>query len=309
MPISNRTTSDTLTAAHYNELRNKIVQILGVGASDYGYGQGTISTTVAGSSTQQVNAQHMANLRTDIVKAYVHITSSAFNVTTPTANSSIILATASGATYNETHNSYISAINYCEANRFIANPSQMTLVTSTVPKTVGSNWNGTVTVSHTVSFASAEHQRFFFNAGGQIRFYAAHDTNSTGKSSDWQQFLANKINGTIYYAPHYWAAKNGTSAYSLQQNAGSVSSAYSDNYWRLNTTFPNATDVQITQEYADADIGDYAGGNNRYWIAAYDENVIGTTTTDVGYYFPTGVTTDPVLGTINTVQVNAPTVT
>lgn len=309
MAISTRTTSDTLTAAHYNELRNKIVQIYGVGAGDYGYGHTTISTTVAGSSTQQVNAQHMANLRTDIVKAYVHITSNSFDLTIPTASSSIIKATDSGAAYNETHNAYINAVNFCDTNRFQSNPSQMTLVASTVPKTVGSNWNGTVTVQHSISFSTAEHQRFFFNAGGQIRFYASHDNSSTGKASDWQQFLANKVNGISYGAAEYWAAKTGGTATSLTRYAGDFSSVYSDNYWQITTSFPNATDVTLTQTYADADLGDYEGGNNRYWIPAYDEDVVGTTSTDIGYYYPTGSTTDPILGSIVTVDIAAPTIT
>lgn len=308
MAISTRTTSDTLTAAHYNELRNKIVQIYGVGAGDYGYGHTTISTTVAGSSTQQVNAQHMANLRTDIVKAYVHITSTSFDLTIPTASTSIIKASDSGAAYNETHNAYINAVNFCDTNRFNSNPSQMTLVTTTVPKTVGSNWNGSLTVQHTVQFSTAEHQRFFFNAGGQIRFYASHDNSSTGKASDWQQFLANKVNGISYGAAEYWAAKGGSMT-SMTQYAGDFSSVYSDNYWQITTAFPNATDVTLTQTYADADLGDYEGGNNRYWIASYDEDVVGTTTTDVGYYYPTGSTTDPILGSITTVDIAAPTVT
>ena len=164
-------------------------------------------------------------------------------------------------------------------------------------------------VQHTVSFSTAEHQRFFFNAGGQIRFYAAHDNNSTGKASDWQQFLANKVNGISYGAAEYWAAKTGGTATSLQRNAGDFSSAYSDNYWNITTTFPNTTDVLLTQTYADADVGDYEGGANRYWIPAYDEDVTGTTTTDVGYYYPTGSATDPILGSIVTVDIAAPTVT
>lgn len=68
MAISNRSAGTTLTATDYNELRNKIIEILGPnsGGSTRGYGQATTSSTVAGGATTLVSATHMAQLRADI---------------------------------------------------------------------------------------------------------------------------------------------------------------------------------------------------------------------------------------------------
>jgi len=305
MPISNRSTAQTLTATHYNELRNKIVQILGTGSIDYGYGQATTSSTVAGGSTTLVSATHMAQLRADIVKAYVHITSTAFTLEVPDAATELIKATASGTDYESTHNAYIEAINFCETNRTLANVTQMTLNSNVASATAGTNWNGTVTTTHSINFANGNHQRWFFNAGGEIRFHAAHDTNTTSKSNDWQQFLTNKINGTVFRFADYWQHKLASTNTFFQQNPDGAT-VYQDNYWNLTVSSPSATELQFTQNFVDADRGNVA--NTYFWIAAYDEDVIGTTTSNISIYYPTGSTTDPLLGAISTVQLAAPTV-
>lgn len=317
MAISNRTVTDTLTAAHYNEIRNKIVQILGTGAGDYGYGQATTSSTVAGSSTQLVQAVHMAQLRTDIVKAYVHITSSAFNLTVPTAFTDIILATASGADYNETHNAYIEAVNYCETNRYLANPAQMTLVGSNTATLSFSDWNGTRTFNLSANFGSTtDDHRWFFNAGGEIRFYTEHTYNTStypvnSKPYDWQQFLANKVDGTGFGPADYWTAVGngaggvGRRVYS-SGSPGYDGTAYTANYWQVRMTDAGSGNLNFNIDYVDADQGNT---NPLYWNSSFDETVNGTTTLYCGYYYPTGSTTDPLLGNISTVQLPAPTFT
>ena len=305
MPISNRTTAQTLTAAHYNELRNKIVQILGTGSTDYGYGQATTSSTVAGGSTTLVSATHMAQLRADIVKAYVHITSTAFTLEVPDAATELIQATASGTDYNSTHNAFIEAINYCDTNRMTANPTQMTLLNNVGAATAGADWNGTVTTTHRLTFSNGDHERWFFNAGGEVRFHAAHDNNSTSKANDWQQFLTNKVNGITFSFTEYWQHKLASATTFLQQNPDGAT-VYQDNYHNVTVNSVSAGVIEFTQNFVDADRGDIA--NTYFWIAAYDEDVIGTTTSNMSIYYPTGSTTDPLLGAITTVQLAAPTV-
>ena len=248
----------------------------------------------------------MAQLRADIVKAYVHITATAFTLEVPTATTELIKATATGTDYESTHNAYIEAINFCDTNRMISNPTQMTLVSNVGAATAGADWNGTVTTTHRVSFTSSDHQRWFFNAGGQIRFHAAHDNNTTSKSNDWQQFLSNKVNGTTFVFADYWQHKQASVATFNQQNPDGAT-VYQDNYHNVTVTSPNTTDLEFTQNFVDADRGNI--DNTYFWIAAYDEDVIGTTTSNMSIYYPTGSTTDTLLGSITTVQLAAPTVT
>jgi len=310
MAISNRSAGTTLTATDYNELRNKIIEILGPnsGGSTRGYGQATTSSTVAGGATTLVSATHMAQLRADIVKAYVHITADSFDLTVPSGGTDLIKATASGTDYNETHNAYIEAINYCYDNAPTANPSQMTLSSNVAAATAGTNWNGTVTTTHRVTWTDSNHQRWFFNAGGQVRFHAAHDNNSTSKSNDWQQFLANKVNGISFGYTEYWQHILASTNTFLQQNPDGVT-VYQDNYHNLSVSrLVGSTNVMdFTMNFVDADRGNIA--NTYFWIAAYDEDVIGTTTSNISIYYPTGSTTDPLLGSISTVQLDPPTVT
>lgn len=311
MAISSRNTSQILTASHYNEIRNQVVKVLGTGTGNYGYGQPTVSSTRA-SGSHLVSSVDMQNLRKDIMRAYVHQQGAAVPLDVPTANTNVARAGAtSDADYRETHNAYIAVANSIETNRLSAHSGQMTLLPGARSKSI-SNWGqGTVsggshtaTISHTISFTSANHRRWFFNAGGQIRLYMSHSYSGTSaKAEDWKRFLANSVNNRVPI--NYDIFIQLTTSYKsfYQRNAGGYRSVYADNYWYLQARL-NGNNIQITQYYVDADVG----WINRFWIAAYDEPVIGTTSSSIGVYYPTGSTTDAVHGASATVQLSAPTI-
>jgi len=313
MAISSRNTTQTLTASHYNEIRNQVVKVLGTGSGDYGYGQPTVSSTRA-SGSHLVSAVDMQNLRKDIMKAYYHqeglqLTSVLEN---PIANTDVVRAGAvSDADYKKTHNAFVQIANQIETNRLTAHYSQMTLLPGAASKS-NSNWgqgtvsggSHTMSISHTISFTSANHRRWFFNAAGNIRIYTSHSYSGTSaKAEDWKQFLANSVNNQVPI--NYGIFNQLTTSYKTfyQRNAGGYNSVYNDNYWRVNARL-NGNNIDIVQEYVDADVG----WVNRFWIAAYDEPVIGTTTSSLGVYYPTGLITDPVHGTMATVQIDPPTI-
>jgi hypothetical protein len=50
--------------------------------------------------------------------------------------------------------------------------------TSTSTATRGTSWQNALTFTHTVTFASGDAARYFFNAGGQIKMTASHPTGS-----------------------------------------------------------------------------------------------------------------------------------
>ena len=319
MAVASRNTSQALTATHYNEIRNLAVSILGTGSGNYGYGQPTVSSTRA-AGTNLVSAIDMQNLRTDIMRSWVHQTGSNTGLEVPVAGTDTIRAgstTTMGAImdpeYDKTHNAYIEAVNQIESNRLVAHPGQMTLLPATATKS-NSNWgqgtvtggSHTMTISHTVTFSSENHRRWFFNAGGQIRIYAwhTHSGTFTAKDEDWLQFLSNKVNNQNYITHTEFSALSGTSYSTFHQvNAGDHNSAYSDNYWNVQVRL-NGSNLDIQQNYVDADVG----WVNRFWVAAYDEPVTGTTSSNLGIYYPTGSTTDAIVGSTPTVQLAPPTI-
>jgi hypothetical protein len=318
MAIASRSTSNVLSSTHYNELRNLIVKLLGTGVGDYGYGQPTISSTVAGGSTQLVSEIEMQKLRSDILKCWGHqeAPSSILLLEHPTALTDVIRSGSPGdADYQETYNAYIAAINQCETNRHVAHPSQMTFNAAASGTASATDWgNGSVRFRLTLDFGSDDARRWFFNAGGEIRSFISHtyDTSSyptNSKSYDWNQFLSNKITGTIYNASHYWSMVGG-SAHQIQINSsgspGYVGTAYTANNWKAIGSNDSNGIFYLDQLCEDADQGNT---NPLYWQAAYDESVFGTTSTYAGIYYPTGTTTDPLLGgSLTTVLLSEPTV-
>ena len=286
MPISSRNTSQTLSATHYNELRNKIVSILGTGSGNYGYGQGTSSSTVAaGASGGHVSASQMSQLRADIYKCWLHQTGSTFSLQVPTGGSDVYRAGSSGdSDYQKTHNAYIAAINSCESNRLTANPTQMTLVTGLSGKSIGSGWNDSRSLTHTVTFSNSNHRRWFFNAGGYIRFSIGLSySGSQSKTRDWVN-ICSRFNGYTY-AYSNWNNGSGTGTLA-SYSGGTSSSAYNDNYATMVVSYPNSNSIRFVQNFVDADVGRRSG--NPYWRSAYDETVLGTISSSVSIYYPTG---------------------
>jgi hypothetical protein len=77
MPVN-----DTIKETDYNSIRNKIVNIIGAGSADSGWGQTLVSTAVAVGNPVTIN--EWGRLRFDIVNAYKHI----FGTTPTTAQPS-----------------------------------------------------------------------------------------------------------------------------------------------------------------------------------------------------------------------------
>jgi hypothetical protein len=65
MPVN-----DIITQAEYNNIRNKVIGVLGTGSGNSGYGQPLNSSAVALGTRVTVN--EYANLRFDIINAWVH---------------------------------------------------------------------------------------------------------------------------------------------------------------------------------------------------------------------------------------------
>ena len=70
MPVN-----DIITQAEYNNIRNKVVGVLSTGSGNSGYGQPLNSSAVALGNRVTIN--EYANLRFDIINAWVHQAGSA----------------------------------------------------------------------------------------------------------------------------------------------------------------------------------------------------------------------------------------
>ena len=171
--IFNKNDGDTIYAADYNNVQSATEFLLGIGLADSGYGQTISSTQVT--SNQVVSVSQWNNLRSDLLKIRQHQTGvdESGNLTVPT-NSSLIT--------NEFVNQYKAFATTATTNRLVIASTQGTEEDLYNPSlsTRTTAWNGVLTHTVTIIFSSANQARFYFNAGGQIRFSASR----TGGSSN-----------------------------------------------------------------------------------------------------------------------------
>jgi hypothetical protein len=137
---------------------NKLNTTWSTGGTTAGYGQTAVSQVSVGDTvvaTGQWNA-----LVTNTASSASHQGSSITSVTAPTAGSTI---------------TYLSAIptnlTTIYSNRRNA-ASQGSTIADTATR--GTSWQNGITFTHTVTFASGDAARYFFNAGGQIKLTASH---------------------------------------------------------------------------------------------------------------------------------------
>lgn len=157
------------------------------GTTSAGYGQTALATVSAGGT---VTAAQWASLVNTIASMAAHQGTTITARTAPTTGTLIQVLSAVNTDITNCYNNRGNAA---------AVGSQYTAWTGTNSKTAttsGATW--TITFTNTVTFASADAARYFFNAGGLIKLDVSKT--STGQTGDpeWND-LANTLCGDIYF--------------------------------------------------------------------------------------------------------------
>jgi len=278
-----------ILATDYNAIQTTVSNILGTGSGDKGYGQALASSQVAISDV--IDADNINNLYTDIQKAHTHQQGSASTLIAQVTTSDLIEAN-NGVTYKG-WTQYQTAANLIETNRLTVASSQRTITETKTTETKASGWNGNNNQIVTVTFASADARRYFFNAGGTIRISASVASGGNTKAADWRTMCSSVgvisisktaitksgASGTLY-GSYNESTIPGTST-KIMDRYGSGN--YAENYWQVNATNTSATVITIEQIFNDADTGDQTGTG-----PAVDENVTAALTVNVGELRATG---------------------
>jgi hypothetical protein len=153
---------NTLVGANPETSANKLNTVWATGGTTAGYGQTAVSQVAEGDTviaTGQWNA-----LVANTASAAAHSGSSITSVTAPTSGGTV---------------TYLSAIP-TNLTTIYTNRRNAASVGSTSSSTAtrSSSWENGLTFTHTVTFASGDAARYFFNAGGQIKMTASHPTGS-----------------------------------------------------------------------------------------------------------------------------------
>ena len=163
--------------------------VWGVGSTDTGYGQSTTLATVSAGGT--VTATQWASLVNRISSMASHQGTTITARSAPVAGNLIQVLAAV--------NTDLTNITNARGNA-AASGTQFTGWTGTSSKTTGTGSGSTawtITFTHTITWASANAARYFFNAGGRIKWECSKTSTGTVADTEWND-LANTLVGDIY---------------------------------------------------------------------------------------------------------------
>lgn len=147
-----------------------ISSMLGIGFGKFGYGQTILQSPV---TTDKVTASQ-----------WNYILNSIANLSNLQGTAIEAMAGAGTAYATPVVGTKIRAIPNISTNlTTLANNSLDSIgqgINTTHQQVHNANWKNSITFNHTVTFASADHARYFFNAGGQLKLTYAHPVTDAG---------------------------------------------------------------------------------------------------------------------------------
>jgi hypothetical protein len=217
----------------YNATPDNLAEVWGVGNGQGGYGQDTslISTLSVGDT---VTATQWAGLVYTLNKTLGHQGGAAAQLATG-SNIGIVAGATIAAFAN-----VATAITTVNTNKLNFNSTRGATTTGSNLDKAYTTEAATMTHTITVTFASADQARYFFNAGGRLSLVAgqAGDFEQNAKETNWRD-LINAV-GTIHL-DQLTSTRTGTGE-TLTTNGSAIG------YWDLTTS--NQTLIRLTQDTA-----------------------------------------------------------
>lgn len=211
------TSGGLIQAADYNgfvnDSANNINKIWSTGSTDFGWGETALSSVSVGANVAATNWASMVNTLTTMGnQTGTTLTSRS----APTAGTLIsVLANVAVDINSLTNNRGNAALSGTTSSTF----------TGTTSKTAATAQNAagwTITFTHTVTFASANAARYFWNAGGLVRLDMSKTSTGTDKDPDWNSFVGTV--GTLFMSGRVNSAAQtiaGTSYTGFTRSGGS----------------------------------------------------------------------------------------
>jgi len=170
----------------------------GVGYGDRGYGQTAPNLTALTAGTVDPGSA-WSNLQTTMsnLATWQNTTATLLPPNAAMSQGAVGVAYPSGSSPYDIQ----TLLTNLDTNRLNYQVGNMTLTASVATNTRATVWGtsgGGITGTFTVTFASADAARYFFNTGGQLRLVLAHPNTTTTRDTDWHSFLSNI--GTVNFA-------------------------------------------------------------------------------------------------------------
>ena len=187
------TSGGTIEATDYNGFVStasgaNVNDIWGTGSADKGYGQSALSTVSAAGT---VTATQWASLVNTITSIAAHQGTSITSRTAPSAGDTISILSAV--------NTDLTTVTTNRGDA-AASGTEIVAFSGTSSKTSGtgsgtSAW--TIIFTHTITFPSADQARYFWNAGGLVKWNSSKTSTGELADAEWND-LATTLTGDIY---------------------------------------------------------------------------------------------------------------
>jgi hypothetical protein len=221
------TVGDTIEASTFNSLSGDMNTIFGLGFGDEGYGQGSITAVVAGSTIRGAEWLELRNNLDDSISHQGTATGSA--AIPPTGDFQIgdLIIAYDGSSGRWNLPATLASAN---TNRLNIGGGQSTVSTDTLTTFRTTSWSTQLKHIFTMTFTSNNDARHFFNSGGQFRIRASRAGGAaTPQNADWTALLS--AAGTfIFDASAYF---NGALTSNVQRFTQVGASAYATNDWTI----------------------------------------------------------------------------
>jgi hypothetical protein len=201
---------DIISAVDYNNIRNKIIGVMGIGAGSFGYGQTLISSAVAVGNT--VTKAQWDQLRFDIFNALLHQTGSSPSISQATIGDVITFG------LTRPNSQYDTLSDTARNNRFNVGSGRFLENFGVSSATLTTAWKVSVQNTFTITFPNANSARYFFNSGGQLKVRTSRTGgSSTAQNTSWTNILSGS--GTRLFGGQLpstgFSPMNGTNFYRL----------------------------------------------------------------------------------------------
>lgn len=268
---------DTVFANDYNTIYNSLAAVVGVGSGASGYG--ATLTSAAVSQDTVIYGADWEELKNDILNARKHQigAGTAYNSLVTSFATATTAVTTNGTIGRVNTNLFKTTVDTIVTNKDTAAASQLTKITG-ASSSYTPSWNGAITHTVTVTFATSDDARNFFNAGGYLINDLSSSANSgSSKDNDWEYILTTAT-GAVYTAANYRGAT--ANVVICSETYGS---SYGDNYFKAWGHRTSATTIKFTMLFDDASaitglLGSPTSGT------VYDESVTLNITSAVNYY-------------------------
>jgi hypothetical protein len=269
------TTGSTVLATDVNNPYNTGYTLMGQGSVGRGYGQTTFGGNVNVGDTITPGAY--TNIRYDLLNASAHQqgTAAALALASEVTGNLIVPTNASA---------FASYANTVDSDRFTAHSTRLT-TTAYGGNTRTSSWASAVACVYSLTFISSDVARYFWNAGGKVRFSSSRTGGAaTSQNTSWSNLLSGA--GTVEYG--------GASVYSLTTGLSTIYTTTAGSPYASNTYSIKAR----------SDVSNVAGGARIFyfeleWVDPYtdpspgnppapEDIVDGTLSYSVEIKYPTG---------------------